>query len=167
MMASTVSSKILKAMAKQDGFHFLETLTGFKWMGNKALELMDEGKHVLFAYEEAIGFMVTPTVLDKDGVSAGGNKHFCHNLNGRAKKVHSIITPHFLIRFETAHLATLAAYLRANNQTLAGQLDELYKQYGYHYTSNSYFLCYEPDTIVSIFQRIRTFDGVHNNVSRL
>lgn len=73
MMASTVSSKILKAMAKQEGFHFLETLTGFKWMGNKALELLAQGKHVLFAYEEAIGFMVSPTVLDKDGVSAGGN----------------------------------------------------------------------------------------------
>lgn len=73
MMASTVSSKILKAMAKQEGFNFVETLTGFKWMGNKAIELMEQGKHVLFAYEEAIGFMVTPTVLDKDGVSAGGN----------------------------------------------------------------------------------------------
>lgn len=73
MMASTVSSKILKAMAKQEGFHFIETLTGFKWMGNKALELMEQGKRVLFAYEEAIGFMVTPTVLDKDGVSAGGS----------------------------------------------------------------------------------------------
>lgn len=71
----------------------------------------------------------------------------------------------YRISFQTAHLATLAAYLRANNQTLAGQLNELYKQYGYHFTSNSYFLCYEPETIVSIFQRIRTFDDVQNNVS--
>lgn len=53
----------------------METLTGFKWMGNKAIELMEQGKHVLFAYEEAIGFMITPTVLDKDGVSAGGNMY--------------------------------------------------------------------------------------------
>lgn len=75
MMASTVSSKILKAMAKMEGFNFMETLTGFKWMGNKAIELMEQGKHVLFAYEEAIGFMITPTVLDKDGVSAGGNMY--------------------------------------------------------------------------------------------
>ena len=32
-----------------------ETLTGFKWMGNKACDLMKQGKTVLFAFEEAIG----------------------------------------------------------------------------------------------------------------
>lgn len=34
MLASTVSSKIIRAIAKVEGFHFIETLTGFKWMGN-------------------------------------------------------------------------------------------------------------------------------------
>lgn len=33
MLASTVSSMILKTMAKEEGFSFIETLTGFKWMG--------------------------------------------------------------------------------------------------------------------------------------
>lgn len=33
MLASTVSSMILKTMAKEEGFNFIETLTGFKWMG--------------------------------------------------------------------------------------------------------------------------------------
>lgn len=47
-----------------------ETLTGFKWMGNVATELISDGKAVLFAFEEAIGFMVGTAVLDKDGVSA-------------------------------------------------------------------------------------------------
>lgn len=32
-----------------------ETLTGFKWMGNVSHDLMNQGKHVLFAFEEAIG----------------------------------------------------------------------------------------------------------------
>ena len=32
-----------------------ETLTGFKWMGNKACDLMQQGKTVIFAFEEAIG----------------------------------------------------------------------------------------------------------------
>lgn len=32
-----------------------ETLTGFKWMGNRAKDLMDQGNAVLFAFEEAIG----------------------------------------------------------------------------------------------------------------
>ena len=35
--------------------HQQETLTGFKWMANKATELMAKGKTVLFAFEEAIG----------------------------------------------------------------------------------------------------------------
>ena len=39
MIASTVSSKMLAVVAEKEGFHFAETLTGFKWMGNKALEL--------------------------------------------------------------------------------------------------------------------------------
>ncbi len=33
LLASTVSSKFLKSMAKVEGFCFEETLTGFKWMG--------------------------------------------------------------------------------------------------------------------------------------
>ena len=57
-------------MATVEGFHFEETLTGFKWMGNRSHSLLGEGKKVLFAYEEAIGFMLGTTVLDKDGVSA-------------------------------------------------------------------------------------------------
>ncbi|OWK06921.1 PGM2, partial [Cervus elaphus hippelaphus] len=55
MLSSTVSSKILRAIALKEGFHFEETLTGFKWMGNRAKQLMDQGKNVLFAFEEAIG----------------------------------------------------------------------------------------------------------------
>lgn len=33
MLASTVSSKIIRAIANAEGFNFIETLTGFKWMG--------------------------------------------------------------------------------------------------------------------------------------
>ena len=40
-------------------FFFLqETLTGFKWMGNLASELMAQGKTVLFSFEEAIGALI-------------------------------------------------------------------------------------------------------------
>lgn len=57
MLASTVSSKALAAMATAEGFHFEETLTGFKWLGNRAEQLEAEGYTVLFAFEEAIGYM--------------------------------------------------------------------------------------------------------------
>lgn len=64
MLASAVSSKLLASMAAVEGFRFVETLTGFKWLGSTALELErsqeqgGEGLVALFAFEEAIGFML-------------------------------------------------------------------------------------------------------------
>ena len=51
MIASTVSSKILQTMADCEGFLFEETLTGFKWMANRALQLQTQGYEILFAFE--------------------------------------------------------------------------------------------------------------------
>lgn len=71
MLTTAVSARVLQSMCQQEGIHFEETLTGFKWLGNKALDLQAEGHEVLFAYEEAIGFMIGGTgVVDKDGVAA-------------------------------------------------------------------------------------------------
>lgn len=137
MLASTVSSKLLRAMAKVEGFNFIETLTGFKWMGNKSHELINAGKTVLFAFEEAIGFMFASTVLDKDGVSAA------------------------------AHLASLTAYLKSKDQTLFGKLNELYERYGFHCTNNSYFICHEPAIITKIFERIRNFQRAADTVCKI
>ena len=68
-LASTVSSKLLRAVANVEGLNFEETLTGFKWMANRAYDLEQDPKNkVLLAYEEAIGFMCGSQVLDKDGV---------------------------------------------------------------------------------------------------
>ena len=33
-------------------------MTGFKWMGNLAFDLMTQGKTVLFSFEEAIGKVI-------------------------------------------------------------------------------------------------------------
>jgi phosphomannomutase len=44
---------------------FTETLTGFKHMGNESDRLIKNGETVLFAFEEAIGFMCGSAVLDK------------------------------------------------------------------------------------------------------
>lgn len=48
MLASTVSSKMLRGMAKTEGFNFIETLTGFKWMG-KSICFAHISKHVLIS----------------------------------------------------------------------------------------------------------------------
>jgi len=68
-------------------------------MGNKAIELIKNNKKVLFAYEEAIGFMCGSKVLDKDGISAG------------------------------VRVAELAAYLETIGLTLSDKLEEIYEEY--------------------------------------
>ncbi|XP_074029309.1 phosphoglucomutase 2 [Leptinotarsa decemlineata] len=129
MISSTVSSMILKTMSKAEGFQFIDTLTGFKWIGNKALDLEREGKTVIFCFEEAIGFMCSTEVVDKDGVSAA------------------------------FQLTTMASYLYNENKTLTEKLDEIYLNYGQHVSSNSYFICHDPVIIKKIFHRIRNFRG--------
>ena len=42
MIASTVSSKYLQSMAEKEGFVFVDTLTGFKWMGNTAVSMISK-----------------------------------------------------------------------------------------------------------------------------
>ncbi|EFN68302.1 Phosphoglucomutase-2 [Camponotus floridanus] len=132
MLASTVSSKILASMAKKKGFNFEETLTGFKWMGNKAIELMEENKDILFAYEEAIGFMCGSKVLDKDGISAG------------------------------VRVAELAAYLETINLTLLEKLQEIYQEYGHHVSDNSYWICHDSDYPTGILERKYIITGVRD-----
>jgi phosphomannomutase len=34
----------------------LMLVKGFKWLGNRSLQLREEGVDVLFAYEEALGY---------------------------------------------------------------------------------------------------------------
>jgi phosphoglucomutase len=57
-------------MAAKEGFHHEETLTGFKWLGNKSLELVEKGYVAPYAFEEAIGYMFGEIVRDKDGIAA-------------------------------------------------------------------------------------------------
>jgi phosphomannomutase len=60
---SIVSSSLLGRLAAAHGQPFVETLTGFKWIGRV------EG--LAFGYEEALGYCVDPAVVkDKDGISA-------------------------------------------------------------------------------------------------
>ncbi|KAM8880301.1 phosphopentomutase [Spinachia spinachia] len=129
MLSSTVSSKILRAIALKEGFHYEETLTGFKWMGNRARDLLDQGKTVLFAFEEAIGYMCSPSVLDKDGVSAA------------------------------AIAGEMISYLTTKSSTLSQQVTSIYKEYGYHLSKNSYFICHDQQVIRSLFERLRSYDG--------
>jgi phosphomannomutase len=70
VLASIVSSPLLGRIAESFGVHYEETLTGFKWIANRAIELGREGYEFVFGYEEAIGYAVGDVVYDKDGISA-------------------------------------------------------------------------------------------------
>lgn len=67
---SIVSSELLGQIAAYHGAACVETLTGFKWLWNVALEREAAGGRFVFAYEEAIGYSVGPAVRDKDGIGA-------------------------------------------------------------------------------------------------
>ena len=83
MVATTiVSSSLLSVMAKRLGVQYAETLTGFKWIANRALAHQKNGGRFLFGYEEAIGYSLFGLVNDKDGLSAGC---FVLNMALRAK----------------------------------------------------------------------------------
>lgn len=68
-LTTAVSSQMLSVISK-GAFNVQETLTGFKWLGNKAIDLQRQGMAVKFAYEEALGYMLPNIVHDKDGISA-------------------------------------------------------------------------------------------------
>ncbi|KAF5391768.1 hypothetical protein D9757_001672 [Collybiopsis confluens] len=156
MVASTVSSKMIEAIAEKEGFKFVECLTGeplpydicFKYIGNTALDLSAEGFDVPFGYEEAIGYMFGSEIRDKDGVAG------------------------------SVMFAQLAELLHAEGKTVYAYLEELYRRYGYFkvpismvlfrwherivtipQTSNSYYVCRDPQIIDKIFARLRNYSG--------
>ncbi len=71
VLASIVSSPLLGHIARALGVRYEETLTGFKWIANRAMEVEKaDGVEFVFGYEEALGYTVGDVVRDKDGVSA-------------------------------------------------------------------------------------------------
>ena len=71
VLNSIVSSPMLASVAAAHGARFEQTLTGFKWIWNAALDIeAEDGGNFVFGYEEALGYSVGPAVRDKDGISA-------------------------------------------------------------------------------------------------
>ena len=126
VLASVVSSRMLKAIAAAENVAYFDTLTGFKWLGNRSSQLIASGTPVLFAYEEALGYCVGDAVNDKDGISAG-------------------------IVF-----ADMCNVLYRKGTTLTQQLDLIYSLYGKFVSYNSYVFCHDATLTDAIFARIRS-----------
>ncbi|MCW2288870.1 phosphomannomutase [Leucobacter luti] len=66
LACTIVSSPALRAVAKEYGLDYAETLSGFKWVSRVP--------GLIFGFEEALGYLTHPdTVRDKDGISASAD----------------------------------------------------------------------------------------------
>ncbi|MEC7240561.1 MAG: phospho-sugar mutase, partial [Myxococcota bacterium] len=103
MLATTiVSSTMLRKIAAAHHAAYAETLTGFKWIANRAIAHGESGGDFVLGFEEALGYSVGPVVRDKDGVSA------------------------LLL------LLDLASAEKMRGRTLLDSLEDLYRRYGLH-----------------------------------
>lgn len=100
VVTTLVSSALLGKMAEEAGVHFAETYTGFKWIGRTVLD-HPEWDFVM-GYEQALGYLVAPRPLDKDGVSAA------------------------------VLLAEIAAVAAAEGSSLQARLDAIEERFGRH-----------------------------------
>ncbi len=105
VITSLVSSSLLMRMAERHGVHGEETFTGFKWMGKVATEHPE--LRLVFAYEQALGYLVTDRPLDKDGITAA------------------------------VMMAEIAACAAADGGTVQDRLDAIADQYGRHVTADA------------------------------
>ena len=84
VVTTLVSSSLLGRMAEAAGVHSEETFTGFKWIGKIASERPDQ--RLVLGYEQALGYLVAPRPLDKDGitaaVAAGAGSEVDHAVRG-------------------------------------------------------------------------------------
>ena len=68
---SIVSTSLANRICESFGVDIFETLTGFKFIGEKIQQFIDRGDHTfLFGFEESYGFLSSTFVRDKDGVNA-------------------------------------------------------------------------------------------------
>ena len=71
IITTVVSSELTKAIAENYGAKVFETLTGFKWIGEKIRKFEKENSYkYLFGFEESYGCLIAPHARDKDGISA-------------------------------------------------------------------------------------------------
>ncbi|MEM9730002.1 MAG: phospho-sugar mutase [Myxococcota bacterium] len=102
VVSTVVSSPMLGRIAEARGARWEQTLTGHKWIQNRALALEQEGLRYVFGYEEALGYAGHRAIRDKDGVSAA------------------------------MLIVDLASRLEAEGRTLIDALEALFDEHGYH-----------------------------------
>ncbi len=104
VVKTVVTSGIGAAIAEKHGATTVQTLTGFKYIGEKICQWEKSGEYsFLFGYEESYGYLAGTHARDKDAVSA------------------------------SMLIAEMASYYKNNGKTLVDALDEIYAEYGYYF----------------------------------
>jgi phosphomannomutase len=129
VVSTVVSSRMLQTITEKEGLFYSDTLTGFKWIGNESLRLQQDGYHVLFSYEEALGYCVGDIICDKDGISAA-------------------IT-----------ISELINTLSSQSKTLLQYYKEIQHQYGLFVSYNTYVFSHHKEVTKLIFQRLRQINA--------
>lgn len=102
VIKTIVTSEMGAAVAEHYGATIFNTLTGFKYIGEKMTQFEQNGDYVyLFGYEESYGYLAGNYARDKDAVLA------------------------------SMLIAEAGAYYKAQGKTLYDVLQELYEQFGY------------------------------------
>ncbi|MBM3799900.1 MAG: phospho-sugar mutase [Actinobacteria bacterium] len=124
MVSTLVSSSLVGKMAAAGGVAYAETFTGFKWIADAASKNPD--KRLVFAYEQALGYLVTDRPLDKDGITAAvvmlevasvaarEGKTIDDRLDDIAARFGRHVTAETSVRREPAEGVTAVDRLRAN-----------------------------------------------------
>ncbi|WP_427338001.1 phospho-sugar mutase [Caloranaerobacter sp. DY30410] len=103
MVKTIVTSELGRVIAKHYGVETIDTLTGFKFIGEKIKEFEESGdKNFIFGYEESFGYLTGSFVRDKDAVIA------------------------------SMLICEMAAYYKSKGMTLYEALINLYERYGYY-----------------------------------
>ncbi|WP_036605655.1 phospho-sugar mutase [Paenibacillus assamensis] len=103
VIKTIVTSELGASIAEAFGMTVLNTLTGFKYIGEKMTQFDETGEHTfLFGYEESYGYLAGNYARDKDAVIGA------------------------------MLIAEAGAYYKAQGNTLYDVLQELYVEHGYY-----------------------------------
>lgn len=123
VVKSIVSTTMTEAVANEYGVEVWNVLTGFKYIGEKLLELEKAGEQerFLLGFEESYGYLSGDYVRDKDAVDAS------------------------MLICEMA-----AWYKKTQNKNLGEALDELYRRFGYFVNKVDSFTFAGSDGMIKI-----------------
>lgn len=132
IVKTVVTGELGADIARDFHVHVVETLTGFKYIGEKISQWKEDPFHdFILGYEESYGYLAGVHAQDKDAV------------------VTAMI------------ICEMAAYFKERGKTLADVLNEIYQKYGYYYDKTvSYTLkgLEGAERIASIMKQVRKMD---------